>query len=155
MLHTNYARFTNCRIIKLVTKNDVTWRHTRSSSQRSSTDICLAKADRRRRRSNVKGKRTIYEIKALRHCDLHRPFGQKLHHNWEGRKESFATLLLTTRFEHLMFARMAKLLQNSRNIFCAPSLLLYKVNSSKWTFLQTYFLGNEAKTCANVRASHK
>lgn len=28
-----------------------------------------------------KGKRTIYEIKALRHCDLHRLFGQKLHHN--------------------------------------------------------------------------
>lgn len=53
-----------------------------------------------------KGKRTIYEIKALRHCDLHRLFGQKLHHNWEGREESFATLLLTTRFEHLMFARL-------------------------------------------------
>ena len=51
-------------------------------------------------------KRTIYEIKALSHCDLHRLFGQKLHHNWEGREESFAALLLTTRFEHLMFARL-------------------------------------------------
>ena len=107
MLHTNYAWFTNRRIIKLVTKKWRHWRHTRSSFQRSSTDICLAKADRRRRRrGNVKGKRTIYEIKALRHCDLHRLFGQKLHHNWEGREESFAALLLTTRFEHLMFARL-------------------------------------------------